>query len=149
MSHLEAGAAAPDFSVTDHQGIQRSLIDYRGAHLVLWFYPRADTPGCTTEGCGFRDIYSEFEAKGAAIVGVSFDTIEENRAFAEKFSFPYPLLCDRDRTMGLAYFATDEPGTGGYAKRIGVLIDPEGKVVEYWASASAAEFPQEVLDRIP
>ncbi len=79
---------------------------------------------------------------------MSFDTQAENKAFAEKFSFGYPLLCDTDRTMGLAYGAADEPGIGGYAKRIAVIIGPEGEVIEFVPSADCAEFPQQALDRI-
>lgn len=79
---------------------------------------------------------------------MSFDTQAENKAFAEKFSFGYPLLCDTDRTMGLAYGAADEPGTGGSAKRIGVIISPAGEVLEFVSSVDCAEFPQQALDRI-
>lgn len=81
-------------------------------------------------------------------MGVSFDTQEDNAAFAEKFSFTYPLLCDRDRAMGLAYGAATEPGTGGSAKRIGVVIDPEGKVIFYSSSVDVTRFPKGALDLI-
>ncbi len=80
---------------------------------------------------------------------MSFDTQADNKAFAEKFSFDYPLLCDVDRTMGLAYGAADEPGVGGYAKRIAVIIGPSGEVLEFVPSADCAEFPREALSRIP
>ncbi len=82
-------------------------------------------------------------------MGISFDTAAHNTAFAAKFGFGYPLLCDTDRTMGLAYGAAKRPGTGGFAKRVGVVIDPEGRVLHYEASVSAGAFPQEALDLIP
>jgi peroxiredoxin Q/BCP len=82
------------------------------------------------------------------ILGVSFDTGEDNAAFAQKFSFTYPLLCDRQRTMGLAYGAASEPGTGGYANRVGVIIGADGKITHYDPSVSAQDFPQVALDAI-
>jgi len=100
------------------------------------------------EGCGFRDLQSEFDARGAAVLGVSFDTAQDNKAFAEKFSFTYPLLCDRDRTMGLAYGAATEPGVGGYAGRVGVVIGPDGRVLSYEASVDAGNFPRQALDLV-
>jgi peroxiredoxin Q/BCP len=82
------------------------------------------------------------------IYGVSFDTAEENKAFSEKFHFNFPLLCDTDRTMGLAYGAADEAGTGGFAKRVGVVIDPTGTIKEYLPKVDATAYPSEVLARI-
>lgn len=82
------------------------------------------------------------------IYGVSFDTQAENKAFAEKFSFNFPLLCDTERKMGLAYGAADEPGTGGYARRIGVVIGPDGVVKEYLPKVDAASYPSDVLARL-
>ena len=100
------------------------------------------------EGCGFRDLQTEFDARGAAILGISFDTAEDNKAFVEKFGFTFPLLCDRDRTMGLAYGAASEPGIGGYAARVGVIIDPEGRVLSYQSSVDAGSFPSQALNLI-
>lgn len=93
----------------------------------------------------------KYRDKGAEILGVSFDTVDENRAFAEKFSFPYKLLCDTDRAVGLAYGACDEPGAG-FAKRISYLIDPEGKIKQSWGTTSkldVAKHADEVLREIP
>src|SRR5688500_13557846 len=116
---LKPGDAAPDFATTDERGNVVRLADFRGKTVVLWFYPKADTPGCTREGCAFRDLAAEFAAKDAVILGVSFDTPEENRSFAQKFGFKFPLLCDVDRELGLAYGACETPEEG-YARRIGV-----------------------------
>ena len=101
------------------------------------------------EGCGFRDLQEQYNNKNAAILGVSFDSAADNKAFAEKFSFGYPLLCDTNRAMGLAYGAADEPGTGGYAQRIGIIIGPDGTLLEVSSTIDCAEFPQQALDAIP
>ncbi|MBK8252059.1 MAG: redoxin domain-containing protein [Polyangiaceae bacterium] len=99
------------------------------------------------EGRGFRDLKADFAAKNAVIYGVSFDSVQENKAFAEKFDFNYPLLCDTTRAMGVAYGAADSP-SDGYAKRIGVVIGADGKIVEYSPKVSAQSYPAEVLSRL-
>jgi peroxiredoxin Q/BCP len=99
------------------------------------------------EGCGFRDLKAEFGKKNAAILGVSFDTPAENAAFARKYNFDYPLLCDTDRKIGMAYGAADDAKSGS-ARRIGVIIGPDGKVKEYLPKVSAANFPKEALDKV-
>jgi thioredoxin-dependent peroxiredoxin len=99
------------------------------------------------EGCGFRDLKAEFEKKNAAILGVSFDTPAENAAFARKYNFNYPLLCDTDRKIGIAYGAADDAKSGN-ARRIGVIIGPDGKVKEYLPKVSAANFPKEALGKV-
>ena len=144
---LKTGDAAPDFKATDHLGRAHALGDYRGKTLVLWFYPKADTPGCTREGCAFRDLNAEFAKKNAAILGVSFDTAAENKAFADKFGFNFPLLCDTDRALGVAYGAADDTSASN-ARRIGVVIDEVGKVKEYLPKVDASTYPHEVLTRI-
>jgi peroxiredoxin Q/BCP len=97
------------------------------------------------EGKGFRDRILEFETANAVILGVSFDTQDENRAFAEKFSFPFPLLCDTDRAIGMAYGACDEPKSE-YAKRISFLIGPDRKIVKAYDAVKPANHPGEVLE---
>jgi len=144
---LNAGDAAPDFSVIDHTGKTHTLSDYRGKTVVLWFYPKADTPGCTAEGCSFRDYKAEFEKKNAAILGVSFDAPEANKAFAEKFGFNFPLLSDTGRRMGLAYGACDDT-QAATARRAGIIIGPDGKVKAYHAKVDARAFPAEALQQV-
>jgi thioredoxin-dependent peroxiredoxin len=144
---LNVGEQAPDFDVLDHNRNRVKLSDLRGKKVVLWFYPKADTPGCTKEGCSFRDLNAEYQAKNAQILGVSFDTPEENKAFAEKFHFTFPLLCDTDRSIGLAYGATDS-ATAEYAKRIAYVIDEEGKIVQAHPKVDAATYPAEQLKTI-
>jgi thioredoxin-dependent peroxiredoxin len=141
---LEPGTVAPEFEVKDQTGQTRRLSDYRGRNVVLWFYPKADTPGWTAEGCGFRDRIKQYEDKGVQVLGASFDTVEAQAAFAKKFDFNFPLLADTERKLGLAYGATDDP-KAGYAKRISYLIGPDGKVRKAYPKVNAAAHPEELL----
>ena len=126
---LEKGTKAPSFSVKDHNGNTVSLADFAGKKIVLWFYPKADTPGCTIEGKGFRDDYEKFTEKNTVILGVSLDNETDNKAFAEKFNFPYPLLCDVNHEIALAYKAVKGP-QDEYASRISYVIDSNGNILE-------------------
>ena len=126
---LEQGTKAPSFSVKDHNGNTVSLADFAGKKIVLWFYPKADTPGCTIEGKGFRDDYEKFTEKNTVILGVSLDNETDNKAFAEKFNFPYPLLCDVNHNIALAYKAV-KGSQDEYASRISYVIDESGNILE-------------------
>ena len=126
---LEIGTKAPGFSVRDHNGNAVSLDDFSGKKVVLWFYPKADTPGCTMEGKGFRDDYAKFAEKNTVILGVSLDKEVDNKAFAEKFDFPYPLLCDLNHELALAYHAAKGP-EDKYASRITYVIGEDGNILE-------------------
>ena len=126
---LEQGTKAPSFSVKDHNGNTVSLADFSGKKIVLWFYPKADTPGCTIEGKGFRDDYEKFTEKNTVILGVSLDNETDNKAFAEKFNFPYPLLCDVNHEIALAYKAV-KGSQDEYASRISYVIDESGNILE-------------------
>jgi peroxiredoxin Q/BCP len=144
---LEVGASAPGFSVLDHTGKTVSLSALRGKKVVLWFYPKADTPGCTAEGCAFRDRQSKFEQKNTVLLGVSFDSVSENAAFAKKFGFEFPLLCDTERAVGIAYGACEKM-QDTYAKRIAYVIDESGKVAKAFPKVEAAAFPEFVLGQL-
>lgn len=144
MGLLSAGDIAPDFCVKSHTGEDIKLSDFRGKSVLLWFYPKADTPGCTKEGCSFRDKKAEFGKKDVEILGVSFDTVEENKAFAEKFDFNFPLLCDTGREIGLAYGACDDSSASN-AKRISYLIAPDGTIKYSFGKVDALSHPQEAL----
>ena len=144
MPLLAVGDPAPSFSVKDHTGQIVRLADFDGKQLVLWFYPKADTPGCTLEACGFRDRFSEVEAKGVAVLGVSFDSEDENRAFAEKYHFPFKLLCDADRALGVAYGATED-AKAGFAKRISYLIGEDGRIKKVWGKVDVKTHAGDVL----
>lgn len=126
---LSVGTEAPDFLVNDHNGNRITLKELRGKKVILWFYPKADTPGCTMEGKGFRDDYLKLQAKNTQVLGVSLDNEADNKAFAEKFEFPYPLLCDVGREISMAYHAIQSKDDG-YANRITYVIDEQGMIAE-------------------
>jgi thioredoxin-dependent peroxiredoxin len=141
---LNVGDVAPDFRVLDHTGRERTLSELRGKRVILWFYPKADTPGWTAEGCGFRDRIRDYDKLNVQILGCSFDTPAENAAFAKKFSYPFPLLCDTKREIGMAYGACTEP-TAQYANRITYVIGPDGKIEQAHGKVSAKTHPAELL----
>ncbi|MZG30512.1 MAG: peroxiredoxin [Nitrospinae bacterium] len=144
---LQPGTDAPDFSVNDHNGNTINLKDYRGKKVILWFYPKADTPGCTMEGQGFRDDFKNFEEKNVQIFGVSLDNEADNKAFAEKFSFPYPLLCDVNREVALSYHAVKNV-EDQYAARISYVIGEDGKVLESIESVDTNTHSKDLCSRL-
>ena len=144
---LQVGTDAPDFSVKDHNGNAVNLKDCRGKKVVLWFYPKADTPGCTMEGQGFRDDFKTFEEKNVQIFGVSVDNEEDNKAFAEKFSFPYPLLCDVNREIALSYHAVKN-AQEQYAARITYVIGEDGKILESIENVDTKTHSQGLCSRL-
>jgi thioredoxin-dependent peroxiredoxin len=144
---LAEGTLAPDFTLPDQDGDPIRLGDLRGRWVVLWWYPKADTPGCTAEGCSIRDRMPDLEAAGATVLGVSFDTPEDNRAFAERYAFPFRLLSDRDRAVGEAYEtkrAPEEPSPE-WPKRRTYLIDPDGVIRKAYRVRDVTAHPGEVL----
>src|SRR5678816_1399185 len=100
---LKEGDKAPDFTGTATDGREVSLSDFKGKNVVLYFYPRDDTPGCTKESCAFRDVFSAFKEKGAVILGVSIDSMKSHAKFTEKYKLPFPLLADEDKKIVQAY----------------------------------------------
>lgn len=145
---LAVGTKAPAFEVKDHTGKTVHLSDFAGRRVVLWFYPKADTPGCTVEGCGYRDLAAEFGKKKAVLLGVSFDNVADNAAFASKFHFTYPLLCDTGRQIGMAYGAC-ETATDRSAKRISYVIGPDGTIEHAFPKVDTKTHPAEVLKLLP
>jgi thioredoxin-dependent peroxiredoxin len=145
---LEVGQMAPDFSLRDQEGVRRSLADARGQWVVLYFYPRDDTSGCTKEACGFRDDLPRFEGLNAKVWGVSADDERSHQKFAAKFDLNFPLLVDPDKAMITAYGAWVEKSMYGKTymgvPRITYLIDPSGKVAKVWAKVSPEKHPAEV-----
>lgn len=103
MSNIEIGQQAPDFHVTDEEGVQRSLSDYKGKKLILFFYPKASTPGCTAEACNLNDNYGDLQSKGFEIIGVSADTDKRQQNFKNKYSFQFPLIPDTEKDLINAY----------------------------------------------
>lgn len=150
---IQAGKAAPPFALTDASGRAVSLADYAGRDVVLYFYPKDDTPGCTKEACGFRDAWDEIRALGVTVLGVSADDAASHRRFAEKYRLPFPLLSDPDHKVMRAYGAYGEKTLYG-RKTMGTIrstvwIGPDGKVRKHWARvANAGQHPDQVLAAI-
>lgn len=121
---LAVGTVAPDFTVKDTNGNTVTLSEFKGKTVVLYFYPKDDTPGCTKEAQSFRDAYDEYKGKDMVVLGVSMDDEASHKAFTEKYGLPFQLLADVDGVITKAY---DVEG-GGYSKRVTYIIDAEGKI---------------------
>lgn len=141
---LSAGTKAPDFTAKDTNGNTISLSDYKGKTVVLYFYPKDDTPGCTKEACSFRDNYSQYQGKDIAIFGVSIDDEASHKAFTDKFNLPFPLLADTDGSIMKAY---DVDG-GGYAKRVTYVIDGDGNISKVYSSINTETHAADILAEI-
>jgi peroxiredoxin Q/BCP len=147
---IAVGKAAPAFTLADGNGKPVSLKDLGGKHVILYFYPKDDTPGCTKEACGFRDAWATIQKLGAVVLGVSADGAASHQQFAAKYKLPFPLLSDPDRTIMKTYGAYGEKVLYG-KKTMGVIrstvwIGPDGKVRKHWARVrDAAAHPKEVL----
>jgi peroxiredoxin Q/BCP len=150
MAKVQEGKPAPEFELEDADGKKRSLKDFAGKNVVLYFYPKDDTPGCTKEACGFRDLWKDIQKAGAVVLGVSADSGESHKRFATKYKLPFTLLSDPDRKTMKTYGAFGEKMMYG-KKTVGVirstvLIGPDGKVRKHWARvADAAKHPEQVL----
>ena len=150
MAKLEEGKAAPAFTLPDAEGRSVSLKDFRGKNVILYFYPKDDTPGCTKEACGFRDAWKTMQKANTVVLGVSADAAASHQKFRDKYKLPFPLLSDADRKVMSAYGAYGEKMLYG-KKTTGVIrstvwIGPDGKVRKHWARvADAAAHPEQVL----
>ena len=146
---VEAGQPAPTFTLPNQDGEPVSLEELRGRPVVLYFYPKDDTPGCTTQACGIRDQWAEFEAAGAAVLGVSPDTVESHAAFAGKYDLPHTLLADPQREVLEAYGAYGEKVLYGKTTvgviRSTVLIDADGDVAKVWKRVQTKTHADQVL----
>jgi peroxiredoxin Q/BCP len=140
------GSPAPDFTAVAHDGQTVTMSGLRGRYVVLFFYPRDDTSGCTKEACGFRDEWGELKRRGVVVLGVSTQDNESHRAFAAKHSLPFQLLPDDNRALTNAYHV---PVTLTMARRVTYLIGPDGKIAKVWPSVSPAGHAREVLSSIP
>ncbi len=140
-----AGSPAPDFRLMDQAGEWHTLEDYRGKWVALYFYPKADTPGCTTEACNFRDNIFAFREMGAEIVGVSLDDVEDQKAFAEKYSLPFTLLADTEGETAEAYGVLRNFGVMKLASRQSFLIDPEGRIAKHYDKVDPDTHSKEVM----
>lgn len=146
---LSEGDKAPDFKLPDSSGKEVSLRDLKGKKVVLYFYPKDDTPGCTREACAFRDDYAKYKKAGAVIYGVSADAIESHKKFIEKYSLPFPLLIDKDRTLATVYGAYGEKMMYG-KKTMGTIrstfvIDEQGKLQKIFRNVKVDGHSEVVL----
>jgi peroxiredoxin Q/BCP len=142
----KAGDAAPAFTLQDQNGKTRSLADYRNKWLVLYFYPKDDTPGCTEQACTFRDDWHKLAALAVEVVGVSVDDVTSHFAFARKFSLPFPLLADTSGEVAGRYGSVYGLGPIKFAKRNTFLVDPQGRVAKVYLSADTSRNSQQVID---
>ena len=138
---LAVGTDAPAFTAKDSEGKTVSLSDFAGKTVVLYFYPKDDTPGCTKQAQSFRDNYAEYQGKDMVVLGVSRDDEASHKLFQEKYGLPFQLLADVDGTITKAY---DVDG-GGYAKRVTYIIDGNGKITHVDASVNTGSHAQDIL----
>ncbi len=150
---IETGKTAPAFTLTDQRGRRVSLRDFRGSDVIVYFYPKDDTPGCTKEACGFRDAWDELRALGVVVLGISPDSQVSHERFAREYQLPFTLLSDPDRRVMSTYGAYGEKTMYG-KKTMGVIrstvwIGPDGKVKKHWPRvAEAADHPAKVLEAL-
>ena len=150
---IEEGKAAPAFTLEDADGKRVSLRDHRGRYVVVYFYPRDDTPGCTKEACGFRDLHEPIRARGAEVIGISPDDGAAHRKFIDKHALPFTLLCDPEHEVMAQYGAWGEKTMYG-KKTVGVIrstviVAPDGTVAKRWKRVSrAADHPAKVLEAL-
>ena len=149
---LEAGDRAPSFTLKDQDGQEHTLEGYRGQKVVLYFYPKDETPGCTTQACSLRDHFAEIRAEGATVLGVSADDSASHRAFRERHQLPFTLLVDADHRVSEAYGTWGEKVLYG-RKSIGMtratfIIGPDGTLLRVWKRATAAEHGDTVLNAL-
>lgn len=147
---LEIGTKAPSFTLPDQNGETHALEDFKGKKVILYFYPRDNTPGCTKQACGFGELYPQFQEKGAVVIGISKDSVKSHKKFEEKFNLPFILLSDPELTAIQDYDVWKEKNMYG-KKSMGVvrttyLIDEEGIIVKALGKVKAADNPQQMMD---
>jgi len=146
---LKEGDPAPEFTVSTNGGGRVSLSDFKGKNVVLYFYPKDDTPGCTKEACAFRDHFAQFRDKGAVVLGVSIDPVKAHDKFVQKYNLPFTLLADEDRRIVEAYGVWGQKSFMGRKYlgtfRVTFLIGPDGVIKKIWPSVKPEEHAEEVL----
>ena len=149
---LEIGTKAPEFTLPDQDGNQVSLSDLKGRKVVLYFYPKDNTPGCTAQACGFGELYPQFQEKGAVVIGISKDSVASHKKFQEKYSLPFTLLSDPEFTAIQAYDVWQEKNMYG-KKTMGVvrttyLIDEDGMIEKAFGKVKAKENRAQMLENL-
>ena len=149
---LEIGTQAPEFTLPDQNGVERSLSDWRGSKVVLYFYPRDNTAGCTKQASGFGELYPQFQEKGAVVVGVSKDSVASHKKFEEKYDLPFILLSDTEKEVLQAYDVWKEKKNYGKVSmgvvRTTYLIDEKGVIVRAFGKVKAADNPAQMLEEL-
>lgn len=149
---LEIGTKAPAFTLPDQNGVMHSLEDYKGRKVILYFYPKDSTAGCTKQACGFADRYPQIREKGAVVLGISKDSVKSHKNFETKYSLPFTLLSDPDHSVIEAYDAWKEKKNYGKVSmgtlRTTYLIDEEGIILKAMDKVKAADNPQQMLDEL-
>ncbi len=149
---LETGIKAPDFTLPDQNGEMRSLADYKGQKVILYFYPRDNTPGCSKQACGFGELYPQFQEKGAVVLGVSKDSVASHKKFEEKFGLPFTLLSDTEKAVIEAYDVWHEKKMCGKVSmgvvRTTYLIDEDGVIIKAFDKVKAADNPAQMLEEL-
>ena len=149
---LEIGTKAPAFSLPDQNGKEHSLSDYIGKKVILYFYPKDNTPGCTKQACGFAERYPQFLEKGAVVLGVSKDSVSSHKNFEQKYALPFPLLSDPEKEVIQAYDVWKEKKNYGKVSmgvvRTTYLIDENGIIVKAMGNVKAAENPGKMLELV-
>ena len=146
VANLQPGKPAPDFTAPITSGEIIRLSIYRGRKVVLYFYPKDDTPGCTVEACGLRDHYHRIRELGAEVLGISIDDVESHRKFTQKFNIPFPLVADVDAKITEAYGVYNEKWK--MARRVTFLIDEQGNIARIFDPVKPDAHPKEVLDAL-
>ena len=142
----KGGQAAPDFNLPDQNGKLRKLVDFKGKWLVLYFYPKDDTPGCTQEACSFRDDLEQLTLMGAEVAGVSLDDVSSHAAFSQKYHLPFPLLADKNADVSARYGALRNLGLFKVAKRYTFLINPQGIISKVYDSVETSRHSREIVE---
>ena len=149
---LEIGTKAPDFTLPDQNGNRHSLSDYRGKKVILYFYPKDNTPGCTKQACGFAERYPQFIEKGAVVLGISKDSVASHKKFEEKYGLPFTILSDPELVAIQAYDVWQEKKNYGKTYmgvvRTTYLIDEEGKIAKAFDKVKAADNPEQMLGEL-
>ncbi len=149
---LTVGTPAPDFTLPDQNGQPHSLSDYRGQRVVLYFYPKDNTAGCTKQACNFGELYPLFREKGAVVLGLSKDSVASHKKFEEKYGLPFTLLCDEEKTVIQAYDVWKEKKNYGKVSmgvvRTTYLIDENGVIVRAMDKVKAADNPAQMLKEL-
>ena len=149
---LEVGTQEPDFTLPDQNGNRHSLSDYRGKKVILYFYPKDNTPGCTKQACGFAERYPQFIEKGAVVLGISKDSVASHKKFEEKYGLPFTILSDPELVAIQAYDVWQEKKNYGKTYmgvvRTTYLIDEEGKIAKAFDKVKAADNPEQMLGEL-